>query len=93
MSWLALDGAGGAHASFAEFETLDSAGAMSQYLVRYAYRTPSGTWTNEYIDGMGAFAGIYNELALDPTDGVHVAYTYMTTSNGTPELRHAYRCR
>lgn len=90
MNWLALDGAGGVHASFSEYE---NPGGAQQYLVRYAHRAPTGGWTNEYIDGLGAFAGIYNELALDPAGGVHVVYTYMTTNNGVPHLKHAYRCR
>jgi hypothetical protein len=87
---LALDGSGGAHMSFAEYE---NPGGAQQYLVRYVYRAPTGGYTREYIDGLGAFAGIYNQLALDPAGGVHVVYTYMTTNNGEPHVKHAYRCR
>jgi hypothetical protein len=93
LNWLVLDGDGGAHASFADYEWLNGGHTSSQYLVRYAYRSPAGSWTDEYIDGVGGFAGIYNEIALDPQGGVHVVYTYMTTNNGTPSIKHAYRCR
>ena len=93
MNSLSLDSAGGAHAVFTEVDSLNSANTMFQYLLRYVYRAPGGGWTNEYIDGLGAYAGIYNAIALDPNGGVHVIYTYMTSNTGTPALKHAYRCR
>jgi len=93
MNSLALDAAGGVHAVFTEFDSLNSANTTYQYIIRYVYRAPGGGWTSEYIDGVGNYAGIYNAIALDPAGGVHVIYTFMTTNTGTPALKHAYRCR
>src|SRR5262249_35932236 len=75
---------------FAEYE---NPGGTQQYLVRYVYRAPTGGYTREYIGGLGAFPGIYNELALDPAGGGHVVYTDMTTNNSVPHLTPASPCR
>ena len=88
---LTMDSAGGLHASYAQ----DDRASSSSYnvLVRYAYRAPGGGWTSEYIDGAGAYAGVFNAIALDPDGGVHVLYSRATTNTGTMRLMHAYRCR
>jgi hypothetical protein len=83
MTSLAVDRAGVIYIAYMERYTQ---GLFTYYSLSVA--SSVGGWTHTVVDDVAATTGAGASLAIDPFDGVHIAYQNVTTP---PRLFYAYR--